>query len=67
MPVDRRIYGVFTSLGDYQCPIDGSVSVDEEDIVVSISAGGMTIDDLEGGIEFEFEGKDGNIYYDEWF
>ena len=67
MPADRKIYGTFQCLGDYKCPIDGAILLDEEDIVIDVSISGISKDDLEDGIEFEFEGKDGNIYYDEWF
>ena len=63
--MNTTVQGTFRELGDYPCPLDGSVTVNDEDEVVAVNIGGIGLDELEDGIYFDFTSVDGSDYSNE--
>ena len=59
----KRIRGTFHELGDYQCPLDGSITIDDDTrIVQSINVGGMGFEDFEDCCSFTFKSTSEELF-----
>ena len=65
--MNKTIHGEFMSMEGYESfmPLPGTVTIDEEGTTINFDVGGIGMEELEDGIDFEFKGDDKEYYYNE--
>ena len=63
--MDFIVRGTFTKLGNYMCPLDGSIVINSDYEILSISAYDVDLSKLEDKVDFHFVAEDWTEYSQE--